>query len=220
MTETIGFAGDPHIGVFSRVFEDIAIVAPSAPDEYVQVLTDRLDVEVVLTTVQGSTIVGSLLAGNSRGMIASALATAEEIAVLSEYRDVMLLERGMNAAGNVILANDSLAVVHPEMPEKTAEAIGTFLDVPVLMMTLGGVPTVGMAGVATSRGLLIHPRATRQEIDRLEAATDLPVGTGSINMGSTLVGTGLVANSKGYLAGLYTSGFELGRIEEVFGFLE
>jgi translation initiation factor 6 len=29
-----------------------------------------------------------------------------------------------------------------------------------------------------------------------------------------------VANDTGYVAGLETSGFELGRIEEVFGFLE
>jgi translation initiation factor 6 len=34
------------------------------------------------------------------------------------------------------------------------------------------------------------------------------------------VGTGLLANSKGYVAGSVTTGFELGRIEEVFGFLE
>jgi translation initiation factor 6 len=39
-------------------------------------------------------------------------------------------------------------------------------------------------------------------------------------MGGALVGTGLLVNEKGYLAGNATSGFELGRIEDVFGFLE
>ena len=48
----------------------------------------------------------------------------------------------------------------------------------------------------------------------------MPVGTGSINMGYGLIGTGLMANDTGYLAGNATSGFELGRIEDVFGFLE
>jgi hypothetical protein len=32
MTGTIDLAGDPNIGVFARVFEDIAIVHPAAPD--------------------------------------------------------------------------------------------------------------------------------------------------------------------------------------------
>jgi translation initiation factor 6 len=126
----------------------------------------------------------------------------------------------MNAAGNVILANDTVAVVHPSMPQDLSMEVGSFLGVPVVKTTLGGIPTVGMAGVASKNGILVHARATAQEIGRIEEVTDLPVGTGSVNMGSGLVGTGLIANSRGYLAGIYTSGFELGRIEEVFGFLE
>jgi translation initiation factor 6 len=55
---------------------------------------------------------------------------------------------------------------------------------------------------------------------RLEEVSKLPVGTGTINMGSPLVGTGLLVNDAGYIAGNATSGFELGRIEDVFGFLE
>jgi translation initiation factor 6 len=48
----------------------------------------------------------------------------------------------------------------------------------------------------------------------------VPVGTGTINMGSGLIGTGLLVNDTGYIAGNATSGFELGRVEDVFGFLE
>jgi translation initiation factor 6 len=220
MTETIAFAGDPHIGVFVRLFEDVAVVPPGAPPEFTAVIRDRLDVEILQTTIQGSSIIGSLLAGNSRGMVVSGLARAEEIEALKEYREVMSLSTAMNAAGNVILANDTVAVVHPSMPQDLSMEVGSFLGVPVVKTTLGGIPTVGMAGVASKNGILVHARATAQEIGRIEEVTDLPVGTGSVNMGSGLVGTGLIANSRGYLAGIYTSGFELGRIEEVFGFLE
>lgn len=220
MKETIDFAGDPHIGVFARVFEDVAVVPPTAPAEFLEAMKQRLGVEILETTIQGSSIIGSLLVGNRNGMIVSGSATAEETEALKEYRDIMYLSASMNAAGNVILANDFLAVVHPDMPDRMAEKISSFLDVPVKKTTLGGIPTVGMAGVATNHGVLIHSRATKQEIKQLEAMTDLPVGTGSINMGSGLIGSGLLANSRGYLAGTFTSGFELGRIEEVFEFLE
>jgi translation initiation factor 6 len=77
-----------------------------------------------------------------------------------------------------------------------------------------------MAGVATNKGVIVHPRATDSQIAQIEAVAKIPVGTGSINMGTGLVGTGLLVNEKGYLAGNATSGFELGRIEDVFGFLE
>ena len=220
MERSITFAGDPNIGVFARVVGDIAIVPPEAPAEFKTAIRNALDAELVETTVQGSSIIGSLVAGNSRGFVVSGLATDGEVDLLSEHREVLLLNGSMNAAGNVIMANDTFAAVHEDMPPDLSEAIGDFLGVTVIHLTLGGVKTVGMAGVATNKGVIVHPRATERQIAMLEEVAKVPVGTGSINMGGALVGTGLLVNEKGYLAGNATSGFEMGRIEDVFGFLE
>lgn len=220
MERTITYAGDPNIGVFARVVGDIAIVSPEAPVEFKEALRAALDITLVETTVQGSAIIGSLVAGNSRGLVVSGLATEDEVAILAEHREILLLNESMNAAGNVIMANDTFAAVHPDMPDAMMEAIGEFLEVKVIPTILGGVKTVGMAGVATNKGVIVHPRATDRQIEQIETVAGVPVGTGSINMGSGLVGTGLLVNEKGYIAGNATSGFELGRIEDVFGFLE
>lgn len=218
MVETISFAGDENIGVYARVFEDFAFVPLEATEEFAGAVEKRLGVEVVRTTIQGCSIIGSLLAGNSSGMVVSGLASTGEVDLLKQYGRVMLLEKTMNAAGNIILANDSFAAVHPEISERTAEKISEFLEVPVLMMNIGRIPTVGMAAVATNRGVLLSPGASEQEIFEIEELTELPVGTGTVNMGGNLPGTGLLANSRSFLAGISTSGYELGRIEEVFGF--
>jgi len=220
MEKTISFGGDSNIGVFSRVFDDIAVVPPSASEEFRSALTNILGVDLVTTTIQGSEIVGSLLAGNNRGFVVSGLASESEVSLLREYREVYLLERSMNAAGNIILTNDTLTCIHPDMPTAMAKGIGELLGTRVLRLTLAGIKTVGMAAAATNRGIMVHPRTSHQEIARLEEVTDLPIGTGSVNMGTGLVGTGLVANRAGFVAGEETSGFELGRIEDVFGFLE
>nr|WP_321351722.1 translation initiation factor IF-6 [uncultured Methanoregula sp.] len=220
MDRTITFAGDPNIGVFARVVGDIAIIPPESPEEFKTAVQNALNVKLVETTIQGSSIIGSLVAGNSRGVVVSGLATEEEIAVLSEHREVLLLNEYMNAAGNVIMANDTFAAVHPDMPSDMGKAIAEFLGVELIFLTLGGVKTVGMAGVATNKGVIVHPRATAAELSRLETIAKVPVGTGTINMGGNLVGTGLLVNESGYLAGNATSGFELGRVEDVFGFLE
>jgi translation initiation factor 6 len=209
---------DPHIGVFTRVFEDIAVIPVEAPDELEEHYREALDLDVVRTTIQGSPIIGSLLAGNSNGFVISGLATKEEMDRLSEFRELFLLEQGMNAAGNVILACDRFAAVHPEMDTGLRKEIGEFLKVPITPLTLGDVKVVGMAGVATNKGVVVNPRSTMSEISALERVCDLAVGKGSINMGNAMVGTGLVANTRGYLAGGETSGYELGRIEDIFGF--
>ncbi len=220
MERTITFAGDPNIGVFARVLGDIAIIPPESTEDFRAAVKAALSVELVETTIQGSAIIGSLVAGNSRGIVVSGLATEDEVDILAEHREVLLLHESMNAAGNVIMANDTFAAVHPDMPVDMMHAIGEFLEVEVITLVLGGVKTVGMAGVATNKGVIVHPRATDQQIARLEQVAKVPVGTGSVNMGTGLVGTGLLVNESGYLAGNATSGFELGRIEDVFGFLE
>lgn len=220
MERTTTFAGDPNIGVFARALDDIVVVPPEAPADFKEAVRSALDAELVETTVQGSAIIGSLLTGNRKGIIVSGLASRDEIATLSADREVMLLTGSMNAAGNVILVNDRVALVHPEMEKETAAEIGSFLNVKVMATALGGVKTVGMAGAATEKGIIVHPRTTDAEIERIAEFCGVPVGTGTINMGSGLVGTGLLVGTRGYLAGAQTSGFELGRIEDVFGFLE
>ncbi len=220
MERTTNFAGDPNIGVFTRVAGDIAVIPPEATDEFRDALRAALSVELVETTIQGSSIIGSLVAGNSRGLVVSGLATDTELAVLKKHRKVMLLSETMNAAGNVIMANDTFAAVHPDLPVDIAAAIGEFLEVEVIHLALGGVRTVGMAGAATNKGVIVHPNATAQQIAQIELVAKVPVGTGTINMGSGLIGTGLLVNDTGYIAGNATSGFELGRVEDVFGFLE
>jgi len=76
-----------------------------------------------------------------------------------------------------------------------------------------------MTAVATNQGILAHPRISEAEIAVLEDLFGLPVDVGTVNFGSPLVGSGLLANSHGYMAGLDTSGPELGRIEDALGFV-
>lgn len=220
MDRFVSIAGDSHIGVFTRVFDDIAVVPPDVPEELTARYEEALQVDIVRTTIQKSPIIGSLLAGNNHGLVVTGMATEEEIQTLSQYRDLMLLEEGMNAAGNIILANDHFAAVHPDMDEELMDALGDFLNVPVIPLTLGDVKTVGMAAVATNTGVVVSPRSTPGEIQILEQVCDLPIGKGSVSMGNAMVGTGLVANRHGYLAGIGTSGYELGRIEDILGFEE
>ena len=143
MSSTIAFAGDPHIGVFARVLEDLVIIAPQAPEGFRAAIEEELDADVVETTIQESEIVGALAAGNRHGVVVSGLASKEEIARISERREVMVLCDGMNAAGNIILANDSFAAVNPELPLDVAEEIGSFLRVPVLRLSFAGYRAVG-----------------------------------------------------------------------------
>jgi translation initiation factor 6 len=124
----------------------------------------------------------------------------------------------INAAGNVVLANDNGAYVHPDLPRKAVTAVEDGLDVPVRRGDLADVRTVGTAAVATNKGVLCHPKSTDDELDALEDVLDVPADIGTINYGGPLVGSGLIANDYGYIVGQDTSGPELGRIDSALGY--
>ncbi|SNR24169.1 translation initiation factor IF-6 [Halorubrum vacuolatum] len=216
------FTGSSYVGVFARVADDLLLVRPDVDDDLAEKLGEELDAEVLPTTVGGSNTVGALATGNEAGVLVSDRATEREKARIAEAadREVRELPGTINAAGNVVLANDYGAYVHPDLPRKAVMAVREVLEVPVERGDLADVRTVGAAAVATNAGVLCHPKAREPELQAIEEALDVRADLGTINYGAPLVGSGLVANEAGYVVGEDTTGPELGRIEETLGYID
>jgi translation initiation factor 6 len=215
MIRTLSINESPIIGAFSTCTEDVVLVPSGTKEDTCGALEDLLGVRTFQTLINGSIVVGSLCRGNSNGLLVASHAIvrdSDEIGVPVHY-----VPSKLNAIGNIVLANDTAALVHPEMTDRALEIIAETLKVDVRRGTIGGIKTVGMAGVVTNRGLLVHPRASAEELAVLEELFGLPVDIGTSNFGTQMVGSGLIANSRGYVAGSQTSGHELGRIEDALG---
>lgn len=216
------FYGSSYVGVYGAGTEDFVAVRPDLEDETVAAIGEEFAAPVVETTINGAGTVGTLLAANENGIVVSKRATQAEREHLASATDlpVETLPGRISAAGNVILANDHGAYVHPDVPAAGVATIEETLDVPVTQGQIGGVATVGSAAVANNRGALCHPKATDAELDAVEAALSVPADVGTVNYGGHLVGSGLVATDTGYLVGQDTTGPELGRIEDALGYVE
>ena len=216
------FSGSAYVGIFARATDEHVLVRRDADDELLDAFADELSVEPVPTTVAGSATVGALVTGNSNGLVTTSRIIDVERETIAETTGLPVRELPgrINAAGNVVLANDHGAYVHPELPDETVAVIEETLDVPVERGELAGVRTVGTAAVATDEGVLCHPKTTDSELDFLEEHLGVYADIGTINYGGPLVGSGLVANSHGYVAGEDTTGPELGRIEDALGFVD
>jgi translation initiation factor 6 len=215
-------SGSSYVGVFVRATDDCVLIRPDMDDGLVDDFESELEVPAVRTTVAGSGTVGALAAGNENGLLVSSRVTDRERERIEDATDLSVheLPGRINAAGNVVLANDTGAYVHPDLSRKAVQAVEDGLDVPVERGDLAGVRTVGTAAVATSRGVLCHPKSTDEELDFLEDLLGVPADIGTINYGGPLVGSGLAANTSGYVAGSDTTGPELGRIEDALGYID
>lgn len=219
MKRRLNISGSPVVGVFAACTEDFVFVPLDTTDETIKELEGSLGATAVRVSLGGSSIIGSLLRGNSNGVVVAGFILDKELRAIRKHIKAARLTEKLNAAGNLILANDSAALVHPELSDKSVGIIKKTLGVDVRKGTVGGLKTAGMGGAATNRGVLVHPKASQEEISVLEELFALPVDIGTVNFGSPLVGSGVIANSKGYVAGEETTSPELSRIEDALGYL-
>lgn len=223
MVKRIEIDGSPIIGVFALCTEDVIVVPPNVTGESVTNLERELGVSSLKIQIGASSVIGSLVAGNSSGFLVTSSASKGEIKLLREINGnlkVRKLPGRINAAGNVILANDTAALIHPHLISRAKEVVEETLGVDVRRGTIAGLKTVGMVARATNKGVLVHPKTSEDELSELDGLFNVTVEVGTVNYGSPFVGSALLANTKGYVAGRDTTGIELGRIEEAFGFIK
>lgn len=212
MLRRLEVEGNPYVGVFCAANEELLVTSPSVPRKAVKHIAEALGTRTVSTNVAHSTVVGSLLAMNSNGILASAFIEDSEMDRLGDA--VYPLPHRLSAVGNNVLCNDRGAIVHPGYDDDAIGIVKEALGVPAVRGTVAGVRTVGAAAVATNKGVLCHPHAKPSEMELLEKVLGVPAAITTANYGAALVGACIVANSKGAVVGSRTTPIELGRIEE------
>lgn len=213
-------AGDPNIGVFT-IATDRFVVAPRLLSKS---KTARLAQTLELTRslngrVCGSKLLGVFASANSRRLVLPELCTPDEVEELRTAFDidVRVISTKWTALGNCLLVNDYGGIVDQRIPADTVRSVEEALGVSLSPGTIAGLPQVGSLGVATNRGVYVHPDASEAEMRLIEERLKVPVGVGTVNGGARFVKVGLVANSHGAAVGDRTTGTELAAITSALG---
>ncbi|MEM0042481.1 MAG: translation initiation factor IF-6 [Thermofilaceae archaeon] len=211
--------GNPYVGVFITASEKWALIPESAPDKVELAIRRNLGVEAIRASIGETPLLGILCVMNSKGLLLGNIVKEEEVdRIRKAVGDALVVdvldEIKENALGNLILTNDSTAIVSPLIPPPARAKIADTLDVEVVQMKLGGSNFVGALGVATNRGVLLSPILSDEEVNTLISLMKVPKGgIGTVNRGNVFVKSGVVANSRGALVGFDTTGIEMMRIQ-------
>ena len=212
--------GNPYVGVVCVASDDLVLVPNEAKEEHVQLISETLDVPAISMTVGGTNLLGTMMAMNSTGAVVGNIISDDELQLLSQHREVLVIHGRLNCAGNLILTNDKKAWVHPRINEQVREDIAKVLDVEVGEGDLAGMGVVGSVGCATNKGVLVHPKAQKEELEALKGFFGVHVDIGTLNYGSPMIGASTAANSKGAVTGTASTGIELGRLEEALDLID
>ncbi len=217
--EVVDVLGHRMVGVHLTVVGDVLFVPLGMPEEDREHVGALFDCEVAAISIGGSSLVGSLLTGTRRGLAVADLATESDIDALTAFGDVVVMESGVNAAGNLLECNENGAIVSPAIPDEGLELIQDVLGVKASFVTVAGMETIGSLVVANNAGALVHPDITAEEVEVIEATLEVPVMVGTVCFGIPEVGAGCEASDQHALVGTRTTGPELNRIEDALGLI-
>lgn len=222
MATRIHYENNSEIGCFARLTSAYCLVAIGATENfYSQFERDLSDfIPCVHTSIGGLTIVGNMTVGNKHGLLVPSQTTDQELQhlrnSLPDSVRIRRVDERLSALGNVIVCNDHVALIHPDIDQDTEEIIADVLKVEVFRNTIASQQLVGTYCCLSNRGALVHPRTSAADQDELSSLLQVPVVAGTVNQGSAVLGGGLVVNDFCAYVGSDTTATEISVIERIF----
>jgi translation initiation factor 6 len=177
-------------------------------------------IPVIHATIGGNRFVGRTTVGNRRGLLVPNTTTDMELQHLrNSLPDAVVVQRieeRLSALGNIIAANDHVALIHPDTDRESEDVIADVLGVEVFRQTVGGQALVGSYSKFSNQGGMVHPMTSVQDIEELSSLLQVPLVAGTVNRGSNVLGGGMVVNDWSAFCGLDTTATEIAVIESIF----
>ena len=221
MLKRVDIVGNPNVGVFILATDDLAIVPYNLLNEKADIIKETLDVDIVKSSISGSSLIGSLAVANSNGMVVSPHVLDREVKQFEELGiNVATVPGRYTALGNIIAANDKGAIVSPFLSDEAIHVIEETLDVNVEATSMVGSDIIGSLIQVTNKGFLISSKAVKSEISFAQEVFGVEGDIGTVGRGIALVGACSIANSNGAIVAKDSTGPEMARVEEALGFLD
>ena len=211
--------GSDQVGIYLAVCGNVVFHPHELNEEALTRIDDYIGLERHPLSIGGSNLLGALVTGNSRGMAVADIATESDIDSLTSFGDVVVMEGGVNTAGNLLLCNEKGSIASPAIPEEGVEILAEVLGVPVGVTSIAGEDVVGSLASVNDNGIILHPDVMADEVLLIEEILAVPPMVGTVAFGSPYVGAGIACSNNGAIAGRETTGPELNRIEDALGLI-
>jgi translation initiation factor 6 len=212
------FDGDTNIGLHGFATDKYCFVGN---ERYASKIKDTLKVKAYAHPLLDMDLVKILCTGNSSGVVVPGIIRDFDEDGLGKVRkriEVLTLDTKYTGVGNLMLINDKGIILSPLLRNQKKK-VEQFFGLKSEITTIAGMNIIGSLGFATNKGCLVHPKIREREKKMIEKALQVDADICTVNFGSPYPGSGIIANSHGYIVSQQSSGPELGRITDVLGFL-
>ena len=147
----------PYSGVFCATNDLVTLVPPGIPEDDMGAISEALGTKFEVITIGGSSVLGTLIAMNNKGVLVSNLITSLELEKLEEITATLALNLGVlsersNAIGNNFLLNDSGGFCNERLSKQSKVESEKIFEVDITSQSLNGMDTLVMIGCANTKG--------------------------------------------------------------------
>lgn len=201
----------PNIGIFLRANDRHLLAPKGIASTKSRMLAENLGVSPVFVSVEGTRLLGPLIAMNNRGMLVSRMVEDYEVKEIASQTGLRVekFRSRFTAVGNLVAANDNGAVVSPILDHEAVSQVEDVLGVSTHRLTIDQYVQVGALIVATNSGAAVYPKLTEKDVREVGSVLKVDAYPASVNGGIPFLTSGLVANSLNAIVGDLTTGPEL-----------
>jgi translation initiation factor 6 len=204
--------GSSYVGLFAIANDKLCFVPKGIEERAYNEIKETLDVKIVKTSIYGSSLLSVFGKMNNKHIFLPAQTTPEEIEEIEKEIEVKLIDTEM-ALGNLIAVNDNGAIVSKTLGDNVVKELqDTGLE--VAHTNIAKADVVGSSIVATSKGFVMNPNASEEEVKKVQETLNVKGGFSTANTGDVFIRNSVIANSKGAITGDLTTGHELNHIDE------
>ncbi|SVE08053.1 uncharacterized protein METZ01_LOCUS460907, partial [marine metagenome] len=158
----------PYSGVFCATNDSLTFIPPGIPSDDMEAISEALGTRIEVITIGGSSVLGTLIAMNSKGILVSNLITTMESDKIEAIASDIGLNFGVlsersNAIGNNFLINDRGGFCNERLTPRSKTSAEEVLEIKIESRSFNRMDTLGMIGCVTNKGGLCHPEISDEE---------------------------------------------------------
>ncbi|MGM5481499.1 MAG: hypothetical protein ACQESE_03750 [Nanobdellota archaeon] len=216
----IQLSGNSLVGLYILPLQDKVILGMEVSDNLKKLIEEVFDSEIIQTSIAGTPLVGVFAATDGDKIIVPHIIFDHERKALDDAGiNYKVIESHLTCHGNNIAVTKKGLLANPEYEEGAIESIEDFFGHKAVPFDFADVPTIGSFIAYNSKFGIVSHDFSEEVLQRISDVLGLVLSTGTVNMGSTQVKSGIAVNNQGFLIGENSGGPEVVNADEGLGFI-
>lgn len=213
--------GNPNVGLYGFANDHFCLLGEEVPEATAKQIGQVLQVPVHRISLCGTSLIGVFCTGNNHAVVIPHIIFEDEKKHLEKLGiPFVIIKTRHTALGNNLLCNDQGCLASDELSADAKKSIRQALDVPLKPGTIATLDIVGSCTAINAGYCLVNKNITPEEQEYIEELLGVTCTTGTLNMGSPFIRSGIICNKNGFVTGNASGGPEITNADQALGYLK